>query len=130
MDLVPGNSLITSTPKKGRALALTLARHTIHALQPDEAVLKGGRPQYSTDPAALIAASHVVALKFATIAAANHYWRPRTVRALRAGCAIARPAATPAATTAAPSLASAAKRTSAPASHSPGWLRRATRSSP
>ena len=50
MELVPGNSLITKTPEEGRALALTLARHSIHALQPDEAVLKGGRPKYSTDP--------------------------------------------------------------------------------
>ena len=75
MELVPGNSLITKTPEEGRALALTLARHSIRALQPDEAVLKGGRPKYSTDPDSLIAASQVVATEFATIAAANNYWR-------------------------------------------------------
>jgi Hexameric tyrosine-coordinated heme protein (HTHP) len=49
MELVPGNSLITSTPEEGRALALTLARHSIHAIQPDEEVLKAGRPKYSTN---------------------------------------------------------------------------------
>jgi hexameric tyrosine-coordinated heme protein (HTHP) len=76
MELVPGNTLITATPEEGRALALTIARHTIRALQPDEAILKGGRPQYSTDPDALIAAAQVVAIEFATIAAANDYWRP------------------------------------------------------
>jgi Hexameric tyrosine-coordinated heme protein (HTHP) len=44
MELVPGNTLITSTQEDGRALALMLARHSIHAMQPDEEVLKlGGR---------------------------------------------------------------------------------------
>jgi len=52
-----------------------LARHLIHAMQPDEAVLKAGRHKYSTDPAELIAAAHVVAVEFATIAMANNYWR-------------------------------------------------------
>lgn len=75
MELVPGNSLITETPEEGRALAVMLARHSIHAMQPDESVLKAGRPKYSTDTAELIAASHVIALEFATIAAANNYWR-------------------------------------------------------
>jgi hypothetical protein len=38
-------------------------------------VLKRGRAQYADDPSALIVASHVVAVEFATIAAANNYWR-------------------------------------------------------
>ena len=75
MELVPGNSLVTPSPEEGRALALMLARHSIHAMQPDETVLQAGRPNYSTDPNSLIAASHVVAIEFATIAAANNYWR-------------------------------------------------------
>ncbi len=33
--LVPGGTLITKTAEEGRALALTLARHVIHNLQPD-----------------------------------------------------------------------------------------------
>ncbi len=57
MELIPGNSLITATAEKGRALAITIARHSIHAMQSDEAVLKSGRPKYSHDPDALIAAS-------------------------------------------------------------------------
>ncbi|MGX1675900.1 hexameric tyrosine-coordinated heme protein [Streptomyces sp. NPDC055400] len=73
--LVPGGSLLTSTPEKGRALALTLARHTIHNIQPDLDILKGGRPNYSTTPDSLTAAAHVVATEFQTIAAANNYWR-------------------------------------------------------
>ncbi|MEP6945571.1 MAG: hexameric tyrosine-coordinated heme protein [Acidobacteriota bacterium] len=76
MELVPGNTLITANAEEGRALALMLARHSIHAMQPDEAVLKAGRPNYSTAADSLIAASHVVAIEFATIAAANNYWRP------------------------------------------------------
>jgi hypothetical protein len=74
--LVPGGSLITDTPEEGRALALKIARHTVHNLQPDLDILKGGRPNYSTDPDSLIAASQVVAIEFQTIAAANNYWRP------------------------------------------------------
>ena len=72
--LVPGNSLITATVEEGRALAITLARHSIQAMQHDEDVLKAGRAQYANDPHWLIAASHVIAVEFATIAAANRYW--------------------------------------------------------
>jgi len=73
--LVPGNTLITKTVEEGRALALRLARHVIHNLQPDLEVLKAGRKEYASNPDSLIAASHVVAVEFQTIAAANHYWR-------------------------------------------------------
>jgi hypothetical protein len=73
--LVPNNTLITPTPEEGRALAITLARHSIHAMQKELEVLKSGRAQYANDPYGLIAASHVVAVEFATIAAANNYWR-------------------------------------------------------
>ena len=74
--LVPGGSLITATADEGRALAFTLARHSIHNLQPDLDTLKAGRPIYSINPDSLIAASQVVAIEFQTIAAANNYWRP------------------------------------------------------
>jgi Hexameric tyrosine-coordinated heme protein (HTHP) len=75
--LVPGNTLITATPEEGRALALMLARHSIHAMQHDLDVLKSGRQQYAKDPLGLIAAGHVVAVEFATVAAANDYWKDR-----------------------------------------------------
>ncbi len=52
-----------------------MARHSIHNIQLDLDVLKGGRPTYSTGPDSLIAASQVVAIEFQTIAAANNYWR-------------------------------------------------------
>jgi hypothetical protein len=73
--LVPNNTLITASAEEGRALAMMLARHSIHAMQGELEVLKTGRAQYAHDPIGLIAASHVVAVEFATIAAANNYWR-------------------------------------------------------
>jgi hypothetical protein len=73
--LVPNNTLITKTAEEGRALAILLARHSIHAMQKELEVLKEGRPKYASDPMGLIAASHVIAVEFATIAAANNYWR-------------------------------------------------------
>jgi hypothetical protein len=69
--------LITATPQEGRSLAFAIARHTIHNMQPDLDVLKGGRPNYAANPDSLIAASQVVAIEFQTIAAANNYWRPK-----------------------------------------------------
>jgi hypothetical protein len=53
---------------------LVYPRHSIQAMQHDEDVLKTGRAQYANDPHWLIAASHVIAVEFATIAAANRYW--------------------------------------------------------
>lgn len=72
--LVPGGTLITNTPEEGRALALIMARHTIHNIQPDIDVLKCGRIIYGVNPDSLIASSQVVAIEFQTIAAANNYW--------------------------------------------------------
>ena len=73
--LVPGGTLITANAEDGRALAVTLARHSIHNLQPDLDVLIAGRPGYSSSPDSLIAASQVIAIEFQTVAAANDYWR-------------------------------------------------------
>jgi hypothetical protein len=73
--LIPGGTLITATPEEGRALALAIARHTIHNIQPDLDALKAGRLNYATNPDSLIAAGQVVAIEFQTIAAANNYWR-------------------------------------------------------
>jgi hypothetical protein len=74
-ELVPGNTLITATPEEGRQLAVTLARRTIRATQPDERARDVLRGQYAHDAGELIAVAHVVAVEFATIAAANDYWR-------------------------------------------------------
>jgi hypothetical protein len=74
--LIPGGTLITTTPEEGRALALAIARHTIHNIQPYLDVLKEGRVKYGANADSLIAGSQVVAIEFQTIAAANNYWRP------------------------------------------------------
>lgn len=73
--LVPGGTLITATAEQGRALAIIMARHSIHNLQPELDILVAGRAVYSANPDSLIAASQVIALEFQTIAAANNYWR-------------------------------------------------------
>ncbi|MCD6728080.1 MAG: hexameric tyrosine-coordinated heme protein [Solirubrobacteraceae bacterium] len=74
-ELVPGNTLITATPDEGRALAIKLARLTVKAIQPDGEVRTRLRPTYAEDADSLTAAAHAVAVEFATIAAANDYWR-------------------------------------------------------
>lgn len=75
MELIPGGTLITATPEEGRQLAMTMARKSIGAIQPDPEVRKALRPKYANTPDSLTAAAQVVALEFATIAAANKYWR-------------------------------------------------------
>lgn len=75
LTMIPGGTLITATPEEGRALAMMIARHTIHNIQPDLDVLMAGRPAYSANADSLTAAAQVVALEFQTIAAANNYWR-------------------------------------------------------
>lgn len=73
--LVPNDTLIKKTAAEGRALAIMLARNSIHAMQGELETLKTGRAQYAHDPYGLIAGGHVVAVEFATVAAANNYWR-------------------------------------------------------
>lgn len=75
VKLVPNNSLITKTPEEGRQLAMNMARLTIDVTQPDAEVRKKLRPIYSEDAAMLLAVGQTVATEFATIAAANNYWK-------------------------------------------------------
>jgi len=75
MALVPDNTLITDTPEQGRELAIAMSRKTIGAIQTDPDVRRELRPGYATNADSLTMAAHVVAIEFATIAAANDYWR-------------------------------------------------------
>ncbi|PWN71980.1 hypothetical protein C1631_005035 [Chryseobacterium phosphatilyticum] len=75
VELVPNNSLLTKTPEEGRQLAVKMARLIIKVTQPDAAVREKLRPVYADDASMLIAIGQTVATEFATIAAANHYWR-------------------------------------------------------
>lgn len=68
-------SLITTTPAEGYDLAIKLARVTVKKTQPDAAMRDRLRPAYAEDADSLIAVSQVVATHFATVAAANDYWR-------------------------------------------------------
>jgi len=68
-------SLITKTPSEGYDLAVKLARAAIRMTQPDAEVRTRLRPEYAKESGALIAVSQVVATHFATVAAANGYWR-------------------------------------------------------
>ncbi|MCC3300863.1 MULTISPECIES: hexameric tyrosine-coordinated heme protein [unclassified Arthrobacter] len=75
MELVPNNSLKCATPEEGRQLAIQLALQTAFAIQPDGQAEHIIRDAYANNPDGIIAASHVVATEFATVAAANNYWR-------------------------------------------------------
>ncbi|WP_343707850.1 hexameric tyrosine-coordinated heme protein [Flavobacterium sp.] len=75
IQLVPNDSLITNTPEEGRQLAVKMARLIIKITQPDAAIREKLRPIYAEDAAMLIAVGQTVATEFATIAAANNYWR-------------------------------------------------------
>lgn len=75
VQLIPNNSLITNTPEEGRQLAVKMARLIIKVTQPDASVREKLRPIYAEDAAMLIAIGQTVATEFATIAAANNYWK-------------------------------------------------------
>lgn len=68
-------ALTTATPQEGYDLAVKMARVAIKMTQPDAEVRDKLRPVYAENADALIASSHVVATHFATVAAANNYWR-------------------------------------------------------
>jgi hypothetical protein len=54
-------------------LAITLARRSVRAMRKGLESMQSGRAQCAHDPYGLIAASHVVAVEFATIDAAESY---------------------------------------------------------
>jgi len=68
-------TLITETPEEGFALAVKLSQKGVVFTQRDADTRGGLREQYANDPNSLIAVSHVVAVHFQTVAAANNYWR-------------------------------------------------------
>ncbi|WP_417598622.1 hexameric tyrosine-coordinated heme protein [Pararhodobacter oceanensis] len=68
-------SLITETPEAGYELAVKLSRVAVKLTQPDADMREQLRPDYAEDADSLIAVSQVVATHFATVAAANNYWR-------------------------------------------------------
>lgn len=67
--------LKTQTPQEGFELAIKLSQKGVEYTQPSEEIRKKLRPKYSKDADSLIAASHVIAANFQTVAAANNYWQ-------------------------------------------------------
>ncbi len=68
-------TLITNTPEEGYALAVKLSRMAIKLTQPDPDARERMRPEYAEDAEALISVSQVVATHFATVSAANGFWK-------------------------------------------------------
>lgn len=68
-------TLKTDTPEQGFQLAIKMSRMGVKTAQPDMNVLQKGRADYSVDAEDLIRTSQVVATHFATVAAANNYWK-------------------------------------------------------
>ena len=68
-------SLKTDTPQAGFELAVKLSRVGVKYTQPSDAVRSSLRAAYDHDTTQLIASSHVIAVHFQMVAAANNYWR-------------------------------------------------------
>lgn len=68
------SSLKTNTPQEGFELAIKLSRMGVKSTQPNVDMLKKLRPKYAEDAQGLTAASHVIAVHFQTVSAANNYW--------------------------------------------------------
>ena len=75
MDQIWLQTLQTETPQAGYELALKLSRMAVKFTQPSDEVRQQVRTIYEHDGAALIAVSQVVATNFATVSAANNFWR-------------------------------------------------------
>ena len=69
------DSLLTDTPQDGIELAIKLARMGVKYTQPSDEIRSKLRRTYAEDADSLTAASHVIAVHFQTVAAANGYWR-------------------------------------------------------
>ncbi len=68
-------SLIVKTPQEGFELVIKLARMGVKYTQPNMDKLKEGRNQYDNNAEFLIAASHVIATHYQSVANANNYWK-------------------------------------------------------
>ncbi len=68
-------SLKTDGPQAGFELAVKLSRMGVKLTQPSDQVRSHLRAAYEQDSAQLMEASHVIAVHFQTVAAANNWWR-------------------------------------------------------
>ncbi len=68
-------SLKTDTPQAGFELAVKLSRMGVKLTQPSDQMRSHLRAAYEQDSAQLMTTSHVIAVHFQTVAAANNWWR-------------------------------------------------------
>jgi hypothetical protein len=80
MDDIWLPTLETPSPQEGIELAVKLSRLGMMLSQSSNHVDKETRGSKNLSPAQLIAAAHVIALNFQTIAAANDWWRHESAR--------------------------------------------------
>jgi len=69
------STLRTNSPEEGYELAVKLSRMAVKLTQPDADARDRMRPEYAENAESLIAVSQVIATHFATVSAANDYWR-------------------------------------------------------
>lgn len=67
-------SLITDTPEEGFDLAIKLSRMGVKKTQPNDEARARMRAVYENNADSLTMASHVIAINFQTVAAANKHW--------------------------------------------------------
>lgn len=68
-------TLITDSPEAGYQLAIKMSRMGVKYTQTSAEAREKLRPKYAESADSLIAVSHVVAVNFQTVAAANNYWK-------------------------------------------------------
>ncbi len=68
------SSLETTGPQQGFELAIKLSQMGVKYTQPSDEIRDKLRSTYAENANSLTAASHVIAINFATVAAANRYW--------------------------------------------------------
>lgn len=69
------DNLLTANAQEGWNLAVKMSQMAVNITQPSPEARNRLRAIYSENADSLIAVSHVVAINFQTVAAANNYWR-------------------------------------------------------
>ena len=71
------STLITPDAQRGYELAIKRSRMAVKITQPDADIREKLRPAYAGNTTNLLAISHIVAVNFLTVSAANGYWREK-----------------------------------------------------
>ena len=71
------STLIAPDAQNGYDLAIKLSRMAVQMTQSDADIREKLRPAYAGNAANLLAISHIIAVNFQTVSAANGYWREK-----------------------------------------------------